>query len=120
MAKKMICKPAPELEIEFDGGESVLLRFDVLSIGELQELGDFKDLLAKGMPEIAAAIIYASGKNHNDNFDYDKARYIVSNMSIENINDIINEFTEGIGITATSEQKELSKNLMAQFLQTLQ
>lgn len=63
MAKRIICKPAPELEIEINGGDIVLLRFDVRMMCELQELeGGITGLFERTYPEMAACIIYAAAK----------------------------------------------------------
>lgn len=117
MAKRFVCKPAPEIEIEVQEGYIVRLRFDLLSVTELQSMeGGFEELLNKPLPELAADIIYAAAKNNNDNFTHDEARMIVSNMSVEDIREIISEYSSAMGAEKNAEQKELSKNLMAQYL----
>lgn len=115
MAKKiMTCKAAPEIELQFDGGESVLLRFDIRCLAAIQELeGGLKDFLNNPLPEMAAIIVYGAGKDINENFDEQKARGIVSGMSIQNITDIINTFQESVGQNASDEE---SKKLLAQIL----
>lgn len=115
MAKKtMTCKAAPEIELQFDGGEAILLRFDIRCLLALQESeGGLTELTKKGIAETAAKIIYAAGKDINENYDESKAREIVSNMSIENIMEIANTFSESIGNYAEDEK---TKKLMAQFL----
>ena len=65
-------------------------------------------LLTQAQKEMAAA-----GKDINENYDESKAREIVSNMSIENIMEIANTFSESIGNYAEDEN---TKKLMAQFL----
>ena len=116
MAKKIItCKAAPELELQFDGGVSILLRFDVNCLVNIQELGDgMKEFLSKNFAEMAAAIIYAAGKDLNPELDEDKAREIVSNMSVENITEIVDMFQSSIG--GAKGNDEIAKKLMAQFL----
>lgn len=115
MAKKiMTCKAAPEIELCFDGGEAILLRFDIRCLMALQELdGGLTEFVKKGMAETSAMIVYAAGKDINENFDEAKARAIVSNMNLENIIEIANTFSESMGSFA---EDETTKKLMAQFL----
>lgn len=115
MAKKvMTCKAAPEIELQFDGGETILLRFDIRCLVNMQEVeGGLKEFLKKGIAEMAAAIVYAAGKDINDDFDENKAREIVSNMSILNITEIVKTFEESIGSTGSDEE---TKKLIAQIL----
>lgn len=115
MAKKiMTCKAAPEIELQFDGGEAILLRFDIRCLATIQEHeGGLKDFLKNSLPEMAAIIVYGAGKDINDGFDEQKARTIVANMSIENITEIINTFQESVGQTTNDET---AKKLLAQFL----
>ena len=115
MAKKiMTCKAAPEIELQFDGGEAILLRFDIRCLTNLQELdGGLRELLNKGIAEMAAAIVYAAGKDINDNYDDIRAREIVSNMSIENVTEIVHTFEESIGSSGGDEE---TKKMIAQIL----
>ena len=62
---------------------------------------------------MAAVIIYAAGKDINKDFDEDKAREIVANMSIENITEIIKTFQESVGVKGGEEE---AKKLLAQIL----
>ena len=65
----MVCKSAPEIEISIDGGDEKLLRFDVQCLAELQEIeGGIKTLFKMPITEQAATLVYAAGKNHNENF----------------------------------------------------
>ena len=118
MAKKiMTCKSAPEIELQFDGGETILLRFDIRCLSNIQELeGGLAAFVKKGVAEIAAAIVYAAGKGINEERDFteEKAREIVSNMTIENITEIIKTFEESVG--SAGENEETAKKLLAQLL----
>ena len=119
MAKKiMTCKSAPEIELQFEGGEAILLRFDIRCLSNIQELeGGLKDFLKKGLPEMAAAILYAAGKDINDNFDELKAREIISNMAMNSIVEIINTFQDSIGLTTGGD--EATKKMLAQILKEI-
>ena len=115
MAKKiMTCKAAPEIELQFEGGEEILLRFDIRCLSNIQETeGGLAEFIKQGVAEMAAAIVYAAGKDINDDFDKEKARAIISNMSIENITEIIKTFEESVGSTGNEEE---AKKLLAQIL----
>lgn len=120
MKKVLCCKPAPELEICVDGGDSVLLRFDISSVMALQEVeGGIMRLMEKPVPELAAIIIYAAAKSNNDNFTLDKAKQMVAFMSVSDVSEIINTFSESMGIDENEANKDLAKKLMAQFLQKM-
>lgn len=114
MAKKMTCKAAPEIEIEVDGGDSVLLRFDIQCISNIQEQEDgLKGLMRKKFSELAVTLVYCAAKENNENFTYDDAKKLVAHMSIENVKEIIAEFTSSIGV---QEDEETTKKLLAQIL----
>lgn len=118
MAKKiMTCKAAPEIELCFDGGESILLRFDIRCLCNLQELeGGLAAFVKKGTAEVAASIVYAAGKDINDDYSMEKARAITSGMSLDNIVEIIKTFEESIGSSGASEDDV--KKMVAQLLGT--
>lgn len=118
MKKRINVKPVTELELIFEDGKSLTLKFDVEA---LTHFNDFEDgmqgfLKDKSTPEICAKIVYIGGSSHNDNLDINEARKIVSNMDPATITEIIYEFNESMGVTQNEAQKELSKKLMAQFL----
>ena len=115
MAKKiMTCKAAPEIELQFEGGEAILLRFDIRCLSNIQEVeGGLQAFIKQGIAEMAAAIVYAAGKDINDDFNADKARVIVSNMSIENITEIIKTFEDSVG---SKVDDETAKKILAQLL----
>lgn len=116
MAKKiMACKEAPEIELQFEGGEAILLRFDIRCLTNLQELdGGLQDFIKKNVAEMAAVLIYAAGKDINENFDELKAREIISNMAINSITEIVETFQESIGLEDKTEEEV--KKLMAQLM----
>lgn len=114
MAKKtMVCKTAPEIELCFDGGEAILLRFDIRCLANIQALdGGLAGFLKKGVAEMAASVVYAAGKDLNENFDENKARELIANMSIDNITEIIKTFEESVGSTSEEEAKKLMAQLL--------
>ena len=116
MAKKMVCKPAPEIEICVDGGDSILLRFDISCLATLQEMkGGLKSLFKKNLPEQAAYLVYAAGKDNNDNFTLEEARKMVSCMDIPSVLEVIKTFSESVG-TSVDASNEFVKKTLAQML----
>ena len=115
MAKKiMACKEAPEIELQFDGGEAILLRFNIRCLANIQEMeGGLQAFLKKSVTGMAADLIYAAGKDNNNDFDELKAKEIVSNMSIDNITEIISTFKESVGSQGDEEEV---KKYIAQIL----
>lgn len=98
MGKKVMhCKPCPELEL-ISGEETISLRFNVNMWAVLQEnengLDALKDL---SVPETCALIVYAAGRDNNENFTREKARALVSTLEMDIINAIINTFSESVG-----------------------
>ena len=120
MAKKiMTCKVAPEIELTFEGGEAILLRFDIRCLCNIQELeGGLAAFVKQGVAESAASIVYAAGKGINDDFDENRARAIVSDMSLENVLEIVKTFEESLGQTAQGGNDEQTKKILAQLLGT--
>ena len=120
MKKIMQCKSAPEIELVMDGGEAILLRFDVRCLNALQEMEGGLDGLFKNssIPEMAAKVLYAAAKYNNDGFEYENARYTISNMSVADIQGLMSEFSESMGID-TEANSEYAKKLLAQFLSGL-
>ena len=121
MARKVIsCKPAPEIELAFDGGESILLRFNTMALMTIQEMeGGLNNLLTKSFPEMCAVIMYGAGKEMNEGFTLEKAREITSNLSIDVIAEINETFTEAMYASNKEEKEELAKKMMAQYLDKL-
>lgn len=118
--KKISCKPAPEIELEFEGGETILLRFDISALMAIQEMeGGLNNLMSNSLPEMCAAIMYGGGREHNENFTLEKAREIVSNLSGGVISEIYQEFSDAMYAADREQKDELAKKLMAQYLDRL-
>lgn len=117
MKKVISCKPAPEIELDIDGGDSVLLRFDVNALIFLSEIdGGLEGLFKKTMPEMVATLIHAGAHSNNENFTLEDARKIVCCMSVPDITMLIDEFSTSMGVKKNELNEELAKNLMTQFL----
>lgn len=113
MKKIISCKPVDDIELQFNGGESILLRFDVESLMHLQEIeGNLNELFKMPIPEMCALVIYAGAVAHNEGMTKEKAREMVCGMSIDTINAILEEFGASMG----QNNSEYGKKLMAQFL----
>ena len=117
MAKKMICKSAPEIELCMeDGGASTLLRFDVQCLAELQEVaGGITKLFKLPFSEQAALVVYAAAKNNNENYTLEDARKMVCCMDIDSVKEILETFAESAG-TSTGVPDDYTKKMMAQIL----
>lgn len=118
MKKTINVKPVDEIVLQFESGESLTLRFDVEALTHFDDLdGGLKSFFNEDkIPERCAKILYIGTKSSNPNFTYEKARAIVSELSLPTITEIINEFNESMVTTKDGVQSELSKKLIAQFL----
>ena len=115
--KKIMCKPTPEIELCIDGGESIILRFDVNALIDLQEMADgLNNVFKQSIPEIVALIIYAGAKNTKKDYTIEDARKLVCGMAPTTLTEIMNEFSESMGVEKSALDGEIAKNLMAQFL----
>ena len=116
MAKKMMaCKAAPEIEIAIEDGESVLLRFDIQCISNIQELeGGLQGLMTMKFAEMAATLLFCAAKDNNQEFTMEKAKKIIAFMSIDDVKEIINEFSASIGVKEGDD--EATKKMIAQLL----
>lgn len=115
MRKVIECKPVSEVELRFNGGESILLRFDVEALITLQEIeGDLKAAMKKSPAELCVSILYAGAVGHNEGMTKERARELVCQMGIETITAIIDEFTESLG---AGGNEETQKKLIAQLLE---
>ena len=99
MSKKVMqCKPAPEIELVTEEGETILLRFNINMWVNLQEgENGLEALKALSVPETAALIVYAAGKDLNEDFTLEKARTIISCMDMQSVSEILNTFNESTG-----------------------
>jgi hypothetical protein len=121
MKKTFSVKPVNEVELRFEDGKSIILMFDVNSLMNFSEIdGGINSILKeKSISELCAKIIFAAGAHYNEGFDLQEARRIVSELDIQTVTDIINEFNQSVGVTQNEVQTELQKKLMAQFLTNL-
>ena len=119
MSKKIMqCKSAPEIELSIDGGENIYLRFDVNMFSILQEdtKGGLKAFLKKSPAEMAALIIYAAGKENNEDFTREKARALTSQMDFATVSEIIETFNQSAGIDG---EDPTQKKMIAELLKAI-
>lgn len=116
MKKKIMCKPASEIELDFGGGDTLYMKFDVKALMHLNELMDVKNINTESnIPEICSNIVYASSCEYDNEMTIEKAMFIVSNMNIDTITSIIQEFSESVGVIGDDLKEINSKNVMNQF-----
>lgn len=98
MRKTMQCKAAPELEL-ISGKETILLRFNISMWANLQDTDEGLEALKEAsVSETCALIVWAAGKDNNDDFTLEKARALVSGMEVSNVSEIINIFSDSVGM----------------------
>lgn len=116
MRKVIHCRPAPEIELEFEGGESISLRFDMRAVMIFQDCGDGIDDVIKGNvteADICARIIYAGS---HESVSLEEAKALVCALDMETTTEIMNAFIESMGIIGDAEKEKAAKKLMAQYL----
>ena len=116
MRKTMECRPAPELEIKCGKKTPILLRFNINMWANLQDtdkgLEALKDV---SVVETCALIVWAAGKDNNDDFTLEKARKVVSFMEVKGVSEIIDTFSESVGMnleTLDPAQKKMILKLL--------
>lgn len=116
MKKKIMCRPSTELDLEFGTGEILSMKFGIEALQHLSEVMDVNELKDNSnILESCACIVYSSTREYNSEMTLDKARYIVSEMSMETIIKIVTEFSDSIGDIGEELKKINSKNVMSQF-----
>ena len=116
MKKRINCKQVAEIELQFDDDKTLALKFDMRAIYSLTELdGGLEGFVADSrIPEQCAKIIYIGAKALNEEFTLEESRAIVSELNPITITEIINEFTDSMGISKNEVQSELLKKLTKQ------
>ena len=113
MKKTIQCKPVDEIDLVFESGEVITLRFDTESWMYLQEIQIDLSEVFEGkfsITEQCAMVIYAGS---HGSVELEKARQLVSNLNLATIQEIINEFGGSYGKEISDDQ---IKKVMAQFL----
>lgn len=117
MKKTINVRPITEIELVFEDGKSLQLKYDVKALLFFNDVADglFQD---PSIPEICAKVVYIGAASNTEGFTIEEARTIVSNLDPETITVIIDEFTKGMGLQSNEVSKELQKKLMDRFLLT--
>lgn len=113
MKKVINVKPLNEIELQFEDGKSLTLKFDCEALLRFNDIAKdfYKD---KSIPEICAKVVYIGAKT----ITLEEARAIVANLDPGSIMEIVSEFNESMGVSLKGAQKEYAKKLMAQFLES--
>lgn len=121
MSKKIMqCKPAPEIELVTEEGETILLRFNINMWVNLQEGENGLEALKElSVPETAALIVYAAGKDINEDFTLEKARMIISCMAMQRVSEILNTFNESTGFDIENLSDDQKKTILNMLRMTL-
>lgn len=122
MSKRIInVLPVSELELQFEDETKLTLVFDMAAIANFNDLEGGMTAFVKenNIPERCAKIIYIGAKSGDHNFTLEKARTLVSQLSPVTITEIMNEFSESMGVSKNGVQSELQKKLMEEFLKSM-
>lgn len=122
MAKKTInVKPVSEIELQFEDGKSLTLRFDVKALVNFNDLkgGLTGFIKEKSLPTMCAKIIYIGAKAIDDNFTYEEAIKITSELDPGTVLAIINDFSESMGTLNNGGQNEVIKKYMEEMVKSL-
>ncbi|WP_312372047.1 hypothetical protein [Lachnoclostridium sp.] len=118
MKKTYAVKPKTEIELQFEDGKSINVTFDAAAIQHL--VADFDGGLSEALEseytELCARIIYAGSMEHESDMSIEKAKQIVSNLDLETLTSIIEDFTDSLGKEKKAEIKEFQKKSMTEFM----
>lgn len=120
MKKTYNVKPPTEIELVFEDGYKIDLRFDARATYHLTTDFSLNDLVENpSITEMCAIIIYCASVENNKDMTVDKARELVCTMDIETITSIILDFEESSGVSKKEQLKELQKKTMENFVLNL-
>ncbi len=121
MTKKVMqCKPAPEIELVTEEGETITLRFNINMWVNLQEGENGLEALKElSVPETAALITYAAGKDINEGFTLEKARELIAFMDMQSVSEILNTFNESTGFDMEKLTDDQKKTILRMLRSTL-
>lgn len=109
MKKTINCKPVTEIELAFEEGKSIVLRFDLLALMNLKDMHELTTLSEEPLPEVCAMLIASSSSGA---VTLEEARTIVSGMDLATVMLIMSEWSDALGVA----EDEATKKLTAQFL----
>lgn len=120
MKKRYAVEPLPVIELEFADGKKIEIIFNAMAFIHMNDdvfengMDDF--ILEKSAPELCAKLIYAGAAERTPDLTLEKAREIVSGMSLEVMMGIINDFNRSVIKENNLEMKEAQKKTMMEFL----
>lgn len=116
MKKVYAVKPKTEIELQFENGKSIVIVFDARAVAHFTEFGGLETLAdTSNYVDICSMIIYAGAVENNNDFTMDNAKTIVSQLDMDTIINIINDFTDSIGTAKKEEIQQMQKKQMSQF-----
>ncbi|MDF2609046.1 MAG: hypothetical protein K0R92_520 [Lachnospiraceae bacterium] len=117
MKKRINVQPVTEIELVFEDGSSLDIKFDAEAISNFNELdgGITAFIKEDKLPERCAKIIYVGARSYKQDFTLDEARKITSELSPITITEIVSEFNESMGAAKNGVQSEMQKKLMEDF-----
>lgn len=116
MKKVYSSAPKTEIELKFDD-QSIILLFNAAAVFRLQEISEETD--EEGIASTCAKIIYAGAVENNDGFTLEKAKEIVSNLDIETVTGILNDFIDSMPRIKNKILSEEQKKTMQIFTSSL-
>lgn len=120
MKKRFAIEPVPEIELAFPDGETITVVFNATAFIHMNDdvfENGVDDLLTEtSAPELCAKLIYVGSVERTPDMTLEKARSIVSTMSLEVMMSIINEFNASVSKENNRELKEIQKKTMLDFL----
>lgn len=119
MSKKIYVKDAPEIELEFKDGKKYVATFNMKSFMYFQEMIEKYGMENLSVVHMCAIILYAGIKVNQNEFTEEEANKIVFHLPLDNVNDIISEFTDEMDAALPEKQKEIQKKMMAHYLKNL-
>jgi hypothetical protein len=121
MRKTINVKEPTELELKFEDGKSLILKFDMEALSNFYEMPEGLNgfIHEESMVERCAMIVYISGLAQDNELTMEKSRAIVANMDPASITDVVTEFMLSMGGSNNELIKELQKKTMQEFLQKL-
>lgn len=121
MAKRFVVRELEPIEIVFnDKTLTCLLNNDALMFLN-ETYGDIKELLEKekNKPfDLAAKLLFCGVKLHDNSFDYETAKKIITSGGISLTLALVDNFVENFKINATDEQLSIYAGELERLLKT--
>ena len=101
---------------DYDAEGSITMAY-ILNLQEGENgLEALKEL---SVPETAALIVYAAGKDINEGFTLEKARQLIAFMDMQSVSEILNTFNESTGFDMEKLTDDQKKTILKMLRSTL-